>query len=432
MKIVSNIKCFVKKSIHKIKRMNKSKKLTALSIFTLLIILGLFMLFNNKTLTEFVSKIINRTETLEYVPLDVTSAQIYTTENELLKSYKQKDMSDEIINDVKISLGFNVKMESLYKDGKWIGQAIYNLPENIKANADNYTGIVYCNGEQVGTFLANANNIILTFDENQMTIGTIIYGNFSFWGSVSFKDLEYSSTYHVKFSEDAYYDVDIELVTSLKLYKKALEPVIDKENSTVTFNYEVRVFSPASTNNEQIEFEDVLTEISSPEENITRPNIKVEWKDYEGNTKEIPNNTKIFKDGKKRIFGTLPPMESGDSIIISYSVIEQSDSFTYKQFNESNKAKVKMQVEGSNPIELEVSTKSAAVTFIGEEWYDINVKKALASSIKNVEENYFKYSYNIEINSTLGTKNHNIDFKDSLSINAQLNKNEITIENFRI
>ena len=272
MKIVSNIKCFVKKSIHKIKRMNKSKKLTALSIFTLLIILGLFMLFNNKTLTEFVSKIINRTETLEYVPLDVTSAQIYTTENELLKSYKQKDMSDEIINDVKISLGFNVKMESLYKDGKWIGQAIYNLPENIKANAENYTGIVYCNGEQVGTFLANANNIILTFDENQMTIGTIIYGNFSFWGSVSFKDLEYSSTYHVKFSEDAYYDVDIELVTSLKLYKKALEPVIDKENSTVTFNYEVRVFSPASTNNEQIEFEDVLTEISSPEENITRPN----------------------------------------------------------------------------------------------------------------------------------------------------------------
>ena len=125
-------------------------------------------------------------------------------------------------------------------------------------------------------------------------------------------------------------------------------------------------------------------------------------------------------------------MESGDSIIISYSVIEQSDSFTYKQFNESNKAKVKMQVEGSNPIELEVSTKSAAVTFIGEEWYDINVKKALASSIKNVEENYFKYSYNIEINSTLGTKNHNIDFKDSLSINAQLNNNEITIENFRI
>ena len=252
MKIGSNIKCFVNRNIHKIKRMNKSKKLTTLSIITLLIILGLFMLFSNKSLTEFVSKIINRTETLEYVPLDVTSAQIYTTENELLKSYKQKDMSDEIINDVKISLGFNVKMESLYKDGKWIGQAIYNLPENIKANAENYTGIVYCNGEQVGTFLANANNIILTFDENQMTTGTIIYGNFSFWGSVSFKDLEYSSTYHVKFSEDAYYDVDIELVTSLKLYKKALEPVIDKENSTVTFNYEVRVFSQKKTLLDQI------------------------------------------------------------------------------------------------------------------------------------------------------------------------------------
>ncbi len=395
-------------------------------IAIIILIVIFFMAFTSKPITRFLANVLNKNETINYAEIEVFDAEIYTSNEELLKEYNQDNIEDTTIEKVNIKLKFDIDSQDLYKDGKWQGNAIYQLPSNVKAIADNAKGFVYSKDIKVGTFVANEDNIIFNFDEDEMESGNIIYGDFSFWGEIDFSDLKYSSNYRIEFAKDAYYDVDIKLCTALELGKKVSEPIVDQKNSTIKFDYEITLYSPASTNSEELTIEDNLTTTEKEEEKIKWSDLKIVWTDKDGKEKEIPKNYKLTIDPINGFTGTLPAMESGDTIKITYSVTEISSSITNKTYQETNTVTVKTK---DDKINLNAKVESLVSSFVGDEWYDLKIKKTLDAEKSEETETNTKYYYEIEVTSTRGTIGNEIDFSDELNLSE--NKTA-TIEDLKV
>ena len=255
---------------HSLKKLNKAQKTKLIAVITIFVVgIGTLLISTNKPITDFMSTFLNKKDSIQYAELEITDAKIYTEDNQLLKEYEQQKATDLKINNAIIKLSFNLETAKLYQNGNWFGEAIYVFPKNITAIADNSKGIVYSNNERVGTFVADSNHIILKFYENKLGDGNIIYGDFSFYGSVDFSDIKYSSKYSVAFSDSVHYDFDVKLCTKLKVHKAALEPVINQENQTIKFSYEIELFSPDSTNSQTIDIKDILVPTTTVDEKLT-------------------------------------------------------------------------------------------------------------------------------------------------------------------
>lgn len=415
--------------LYDLKRVNKKQKLKFAAIIGVFVVILLLTMFNNKPIYEFFSNILNKNETINYAEVNVFDAEIYTSNEELLKEYNQDNVEDTTIEKVNIKLKFDIDSQELYKNGKWQGNAIYQLPSNVKAIADNAKGLVYSNDIKVGTFVANEDNIVFNFDEGELESGNIIYGDFSFWGEINFSDLKYSSNYRIEFSKDAYYDVDIKLCTSLELGKKVSEPIVDQKNSTIRFDYEITLYSPASTNSEELTIEDNLTTTEKDEEKVKWSNLKIVWTDKDGKEKEIPENYKLTRDSINGFTGTLPAMESGDTIKITYSVTEVSSSITNKTYQETNTVTVKTKDEKIN---LNAKVESLVSKFVGDKWYDLKIKKSIDSEKSEETETNTKYYYEVEVSSTIGTLGHEIDFSDITEIPELPAENTATLEDLKV
>ena len=415
--------------LYDLKRVNKKQKLKFAAIIGVFVVILLLTMFNNKPIYEFFSNILNKNETINYAEVNVFDAEIYTSNEELLKEYNQDNVEDTTIEKVNIKLKFDIDSQELYKNGKWQGNAIYQLPSNVKATADNAKGLVYSNDIKVGTFVANEDNIVFNFDEGELESGNIIYGDFSFWGEINFSDLKYSSNYRIEFSKDAYYDVDIKLCTSLELGKKVSEPIVDQKNSTIRFDYEITLYSPASTNSEELTIEDNLTTTEKDEEKVKWSNLKIVWTDKDGKEKEIPENYKLTRDSINGFTGTLPAMESGDTIKITYSVTEVSSSITNKTYQETNTVTVKTKDEKIN---LNAKVESLVSKFVGDKWYDLKIKKSIDSEKSEETETNTKYYYEVEVSSTIGTLGHEIDFSDITEIPELPAESTATLEDLKV
>lgn len=414
---------------HNIKKISKSQKIKILSILIVCFVLSMFLIFNDKSLSEFVSNLVSKNENIKYAELDITDAKLYTEEKQTLTEYEQQTVEDTIIKKVIFNLSFNVDSAELYDDkGKWHGQAMYKLPDCVKAVAEDSKGYIYNNGKKVGTFVANADNVIFNFYEKEMSKGNLIFGDFSFWGEIDFSSLDHSGDFNVKFDTDVSYDVYIPLCTQLELYKSVSDPIVDQAKSTITFNYEVKMYSPGSTHGHPIDIHDTITDIVSQNENVTRKITDIIWTDYDGNEKTIPKQYSFSFKGYKELIGTMPPMEAGDTIIIKYSVIEQATTWTNGTYQQANK----VTADVNDEVHLEASAKSSSVHFVGDEWYDLFIKKKAIEADAIFEETYKEIPYEITIDSSIGTKKHDIEFTDNLIISKSIDSEKIKFEDLKI
>ena len=62
---------------HNIKKISKSQKIKILSILIVCFVLSMFLIFNDKSLSEFISNLVSKNENIKYAELDITDAKLY-------------------------------------------------------------------------------------------------------------------------------------------------------------------------------------------------------------------------------------------------------------------------------------------------------------------------------------------------------------------
>ena len=146
----------------------------------------------------------------------------------------------------------------------------------------------------------------------------------------------------------------------------------------------------------------------------------------------MPTKFEIKNKNKKEFTGTLPAMDVGDSIIITYSVTEQADDWDHKIYKETNTVTVQINDKLGKSKPLTASVDAVAGMFNGNQWYDISIEKEHLSNKGKYTEDYSMFYYQVEIKSTLGTKNNEIEFEDKFTIDETLNGSDITYEDLKV
>lgn len=338
----------------------------------------------------------------------IRSASFKDVEGNTMKGIEQPSDLSTIYKDVEVELDYEIPLDLLYYEtNEWDGRVRYEIPADVISNYPSVDGEVKQNDVVVGSYTIENNILDIQFFEEQLSIGSVVIGDFFFWADLDYSDQLVSGEKKYIFSERAVVGIPIHLYTELVIDKTATTPIADYTENVVDFGYKIAISSPAGTR-DYVTVNDVLS-VAYSSTGISLNDISVVWKDVDGKIKDIVDDDIHYGleiSNNKNLVGNLPKMAPGDSYEITYRVREKFRYDLYGTYTERNE--ITVGVNGANSL---TDSVSSSIKFEGVR-HDVYVSKSGTRIDNGLEQ---EYKFTITVSSTYGTNGKPIVIDDYLT-----------------